>query len=126
MRNDVIELNTIVGEIGSKIAELAQLGRNSYNVPLVTTGNELSEMVGLPMGPWNPLSNDLIWFQALKTTIFAREMLEQCARIFTQIEDEKSTQKVQAVIDTVDEQFHPAETAMQVYVRLLNSNVNHS
>jgi predicted nucleic acid-binding protein len=56
-------------------------------------------------------------------TALARQILEECNRVFRQVGDH-STQKVQVVIKTVDEQFHPGETAMQVYVRLLNSNAN--
>lgn len=125
MTNEVIKLNAIVNDLGSKITELMEFGRDGVNVPLETTPEELETMVGLPMGPWQPLSNDLVWFHALKTTIFARQMLEECHRIFRQVGDEKSTQKIQAIIDSVDKQFHPGETAMQIYVRLLNSNANH-
>ncbi len=120
MTNDVLKLNAIIDDIGHKVAELVELGRDGFNVPLVTTPDELAEMVGLPMGDWRPLSNNLLWFYALKTTVYARQMLEEAARIFEQMDDEKSTQKAQNIIATFDEQFHPCETAFQVYSRLLH------
>ena len=58
-------------------------------VPLVTTPDELTEMVGLPIGPFRPLSHNLIWFYALKTTVYAQQMLEEATRIFQQC-DRKS------------------------------------
>lgn len=126
MSNDIIKLHSIVSDLGSKLAELSEIGRDGFNMPLVTTPDELSEMVGSPMGPWTPLSDDLLWFFALKTAIYAREILVQSNRIFSQIGDDESTQKIQTILDTTDDQFHPAETALQVYVKLLNSNVNNN
>jgi hypothetical protein len=120
MTNDVIKFNTIVEDIGRSISELAQIGQDSFKVPLVTTPDELAEMVGLPMGSFRPLSHNLIWFFALKTTVYAQQMLEEAARIFDQLEDEESARKVQGLIEAFDEQFHPCETAFQVYSRLLD------
>jgi hypothetical protein len=98
MTNDVIKLNAIVKDIGDNISDLSQIGRDSFNVSLVTTPDELVQMIGLPVGPWRPLSHNLIWFYALKTTVYARQMLEEARRIFEQIEDEDSAYKVQSLI----------------------------
>ena len=70
-------------------------------------------------------SNDLLWFIALKTTVYARELLGQSARIFRQIDDDKSAERIQTIIETIDEQFHPCETAMQVYGRLLRRQMQY-
>lgn len=120
MDNDVIKLNAIIKDIGDNISELSQVGQDSFKVPLVTTPHELTEMVGLPVGPWRPLSHNLIWFYALKTTVYAQQMLEEAARIFAQVEDEESACKVESLIEAFDEQFHPCQTAFQVYSRLLD------
>lgn len=117
--NDLVKFNAIIGELESKIVELAELGRDGFKVPLVTTPDELAEMVGASMGPWRPLSNNLIWFYALKTTLYARQMLAEAGRIFEQMDDEASAQKMAAILQTVDEQFRPCETSLQVYGRLL-------
>lgn len=119
MNNDVVKFNAIVRDIEYKLTELAELGREGFKVPFVTTPDELAEMVGASMGPWRPLSNDLIWFYALKTTICARQMLAEAGRIFEQLDDEQAAQKIQAILQTVDEQFHPCETTFQVYGKLL-------
>jgi len=119
MTNDVVKLNAIIGDIADKISELAELGLDGFSTPLAMDPDELAEMVELPIRPPRPLSNNLLWFYALKTTIYAQQMLEQAARIFEQMEDEESALKVENIIATFDEQFHPAETAFQVYRRLL-------
>lgn len=119
MYNDVVKFNAIVSEIEYKITELAELGQGGFSVPLATAPDELAEMVGVSMGQWQPLSNKLIWYYALKTTIFARQMLAEAGRIFDQMEDEASVQKIEAILQIVDEQFHPCETALQVYGELL-------
>jgi hypothetical protein len=120
MTNDVLKLNAIVDDLGHKMAELAELGRDGFKAPLVTVPAEFTEMTGLPVGPWQPLSNDLIWFYALKITIYARQMLEEAGRIFQQMEDETSVQKVQNILAAIDGQLQPSETAFQVYGRLLH------
>lgn len=119
MNNDVVKFNAIVNDIEHKLTELAELGQGGFCVPLVTTPDELAEMIGASMGPWRPLSNDLIWFYAIKTIIYGRQMLAEASRIFEQLDDEASAQKIQAILQTVDEQFHPCETALQVYGKLL-------
>ena len=86
--------------------------------------DELTEMIGLSMGPYHPTSNNLLWFHALKITVYAQQMLEQAARIFEQMEDETSALKVETIIAAFDEQFHPGETAFQVYGRLLSHPSN--
>ena len=120
MTNDVLKLNAIIGDIGDKISALAEVGQDGFTAPLVIAPDELTEMVGLPMGPYRPLSNNLLWFYALKTTVYAQQMLEESGRIFEQMEDEKSAQKVENIIAAFDEQFHPCETAFQAYGRLLH------
>lgn len=120
MTNEVIKLHAIVKDIGDNIAELSQIGQDSFKVPLVITPDELTEMIGLPVGPFRPLSHNLIWFYALKTTVYAQQMLEEAGRIFDQIEDEESAHKVESLIEAFDEQFHPCQTAFQVYSRLLD------
>ena len=120
MDNDVLKLNAIIKDIGDNISDLSQIGQDSFKVPLVTTPEELTEMVGLPVGPWRPLSHNLIWFLTLRTTVYARQMLEEASRIFDQIEDEESARKVQSLGAAFDEQFHPRQTAFQVYSRLLD------
>lgn len=62
----------------------------------------------------------LNWFLAVKTTVYARQMLEEASRIFEQIEDEESAHKVQNLVEAFDEQFHPHQIAFQVYSRLLD------
>lgn len=118
MNNDVVKFNAIVNDIEHKLTELAELGQGGFCVPLVTTPDELAEMVGASMGPWRPLSNDLVWFYALRTTICARQMLAEAGRIFEQLDDEQATQKIEAVLQTMDEEFHPGETALQVHGKL--------
>lgn len=124
MSNDVIKLNAIVGDIGDRISELAELGQDGFVVPTVMDPDELIEMTGLPMGSYHPSSNNLLWLHALKITVYAQQMLEQAARIFDQMEDETSTLKVENIIAAFDEQFHPGETAFQVYGRLLSHPSN--
>ena len=124
MSNDVIKLNTIIGDIGDKISELAELGQDGFIVPMMFDPDALTEMIDLPMGTYRPPGNNLLWFYALKTTIYAHQMLEQAARIFEQIEDEKSTQKAEKIMAAFEKQFHPGETAFQVYGRLLNHPPN--
>ena len=51
------------------------------------------------------------------------EILAQTARIFRQLDDEEFADRVERVIDVVDEQFHPAETALQVCNKLLHLNM---
>ena len=124
MTNDVIKFNAIIADIGDRISELAELGQDGFVAPTMMAPDELIEMTGLPTGPYRPLSNNLLWFYALKTTIFAQQMLEQAARIFEQMEDETSALKVETIIAAFDEQFHPGETAFQVYGRLLSHPSN--
>jgi|GEM_PF-2151145 len=124
MNNDVIKLNEIVNDINHSIQELAALGQDGgFKVPLVITPEELAEMIGLPMGPWRPQSNYLLWFYALKITVYARHLLEESGRIFEQMDDDGYAQRVEQIIDTLDEQFHPRETAMHVYDKLLHPNL---
>ena len=119
MTNEVVELNAIVEEIGGTISELTQIGQAGFRVPLVMSPDELAEIVGLPMGQWRPLSQNLIWFCALKTVVYTRQMLAEAERIFQQVEDETSAQKAQSLIEAFDAQFRPSETAFQVYSQLL-------
>lgn len=122
MTNDVIKFNTIVNEIGYNIAELSELGQGGFSTPLIMTPDEMAEMVGCSMGPWRPYSNDLLWFYAFKTTVYARQMLEQATRIFRQMDDDELAQRVQNIVDTIDARFHPCETALRVYSKLLRLN----
>ncbi len=124
MTNNVIKLNAIVEDIGRSISELSNIGRDSFSVPLVTTPDELAKMRGLPIGPCCALSHNLIWFHVLKIIIYAQQMLEESSRIFAQMDDEESVHKVQSLIAAFDEQFHPCETAFQVYSRLLSRPLN--
>lgn len=124
MPNDVIKFNTIVNEIGGHIAELTEFGQGGFNAPLIMTPDEMAEMVGYSMGPWRPNSNDLLWFYAFKTTVYARHMLEQSARIFRQMDDDELAQRVQNIVATIDSRFHPCETALQVYSKLLHLNTH--
>lgn len=119
MSNDLVKFNNLVRDMERIGAELADLGREGFKVPFVTTPAELAEMVGASLGPWRPLSNDLIWFNAIKTLIYGRQMLEEAGRIFEQMDDEASARKIEAILQTVDEQFHPGETTLQVYGKLL-------
>lgn len=41
-------------------------------------------------------------------------------------EDEVSAQKVKTILDTIDDQFQPCETALQVYDKLLSSGIRKS
>ena len=120
MTNDVIKLNTIVEDFGHGISELSQIGQDSFKVPLVTTPGELAEMAGLSLGFFRPLSHNLIWFYALKTTVYARQMLEEAGRIFEQVEDAESAHKVQSLTEALDTEFQPSKIAIQVYSRLLD------
>ena len=124
MTHDVIKLNAIVEDIGRSVSELSNIGRGSFSVPLVTTPDELAEMSGLPIRPCCSLSHNLIWFHALKIIIYAQQMLEESSRIFAQMDDEESAHKVQSLIETFEQQFHPCETAFQVYSRLLSRPSN--
>ena len=124
MSDDVIKLNAIIGDIGDRISELAELGQDGFVAPMVMDSDELIEMTGLPTGPYYPSSNNLLWLHALKITVYAQQMLEQAARIFDQMDDETSTLKVENIIAAFDEQFHPGETAFQVYGRLLSHPSN--
>ena len=119
MTNEVEEISTIIEEIGGNISELAQIGRDGFKVPSVISPDELAEIVGLPMGHWRPSSQNLIWFCALKTVVYARQMLAEAERIFQQVEDETSAHKAQSLIKAFDTQFRPSETAFQVYSQLL-------
>ena len=122
MTNDVVKLNAIVNDINIKISELAELGQGGFKVPFVITPDEIVDMAGIPVAPRRQQSNNLLWFSALKTTVCAREMLEQSYRIFQQMDDNESANRVQSVIDTIDEQFHPCETAIRVYRKLLDTD----
>jgi hypothetical protein len=124
--NDIIKLNAIVNDLDDKISELAEMGQGGFKVPFVITPDELAEMIGASVGPWRPQSNDLLWFYALKIAVYAREILEQSGRIFQQMDDSESAERVQSIVETIDEQFHPCETALEVYRRLLNSNLDKS
>jgi hypothetical protein len=126
MTNDLFQLNRILDDIDKQIAELAGLGQDGFKVPLVTIPDELTEIVGLSMGSWRPLSNDLLWFYALKIAICAGEMLEQSGRIFQQIGEDESAQRAQNVVKALDEQFHPCETALQIFDRLLHSSMRNN
>lgn len=75
------------------------------------------------MGTWRPLSNGLVWFYALKITDFAHHLLEETGRILEQMEDEASAQKVRTILDTIDDQFHPCDTTLQIYDKLLSSGL---
>lgn len=123
MTNDIVKLNAIIDGINEQIADLAELGQGDFKVPLVTIPDELAEIVGLSMGPWRPLSNDLLWFYALKIAVYAREMLEQSIRIFQQLGEDESAQQTENVVNAFDEQFDPCETALQIYDKLLHSNI---
>jgi len=124
MTNDIIEFTDIVNSITDNIAELAKIGQDGFNVPLVTTSDELAKMTGLPVKPKRSLSNDLLWFYALKITICAHEMLEHSARIFQQIDDIDLAERVEGVINTLEEEFHPCETALQAYSHLLRNTTD--
>lgn len=125
MSNDLVKFNNLVRDMERTAAELAELGREGFKVPFVTTPDELAEMVGASMGPWRPLSNDLIWFYAIKTIIYSRQMLAEAGRIFEQMDDEASVRKMESILQTVDEQFHPCETTLQVYGKLLGRPLRH-
>jgi hypothetical protein len=122
--NDVIKLNAILKDMNDKISALVELGQDGFKAPVVITPDELTEMVGKPIGPYRPQSNDLLWFYALKITVQARQMLEQSSRIFQQMDDDKFATRAQTIVDTIDEQFNPVETTLQVYGKLLHRN-NH-
>lgn len=119
MSNDLVKFNELVCDMERIAMELAELGRGGFKVPFVTTSDELADMVGAWMGPWRPLSNDLIWFNAIQTIIHGRQMLAEAGRIFEQLDDEQAAQKIEAVLQTMDNEFHPGETALQVYGKLL-------
>ena len=119
MTNDLINLSTTVSNIVDNVTELAELGQDGFNVPLVTTSDELADMAELPLKPRRSLSNDLIWFYALKITSCAREMLLESARIFQQVDDEEIAGQVEQVLDVLDEQINPGETAFKTYQKLL-------
>jgi hypothetical protein len=119
MTNDIFKLNAIVDGVGANLSKLDNLGQGGFDVPLVTTPDELGEMIGQQLGSWRPLSDDLLWFCNLKLAIYAREILAQSARIFRQLDDEEFAERVERVIEVVDEQFHPADTALEVCHKLL-------
>ncbi len=124
MTNDVIKFSAIVQDISDNISELAELGQDGFKAPLVITPDELAEMAGLPIGgPSRPQSNDLLWFYAFQITVYARQMLEQSARIFEQMDDDEFAARVQSVVEAIDERFHPGETALGVYKKLLFSTI---
>ena len=60
-------------------------------------------MTGLPLGLRRFLSDDLIWYGALRAEIYARQLLEQSEHILLQIEDEDAAQKVGNILAVVDE-----------------------
>ena len=128
MTNDVVKLNAIVSTISHNLAELAILGQEGdCNIPLTITPTDFVEMVGQPTGPigsWQPQSKDLLWFQALKLTVQARQMLEQSARRLQQMDDGELAREVESALDALDEHFHPAETALRVYGKLLTSELS--
>lgn len=125
MTNDVIQLNAIVSDISHNLAELAALEQNGdLSTPPTITPANFVEMIGQPVGSWQPQSKDVIWFTAFKLTAYARHMLAQSARIFQQMDDEALARQVESVIGALDEQFHPAETAFRVYSKLLNSELD--
>jgi hypothetical protein len=126
MTNDVIKFSAIVQDISDNISELAELGQDSFKAPLVITPDELAEMARLPIGPSRLQSNDLLWFYAFQITVYARQMLEQSARIFKQMDDDEFAARVQSVVDAIDERFHPGETALCVYKKLLLSNIKNA
>ncbi|MFQ5613838.1 MAG: hypothetical protein ACE5H9_17090 [Anaerolineae bacterium] len=118
MTNDVIRLNAIVNDINKCLSDLAELGRGGFQAPLVITPDELAEMMGQPVGQWRVQSNDLLWFYGLKIVAYTRLMLEQSARIFRQVDDREFARRAAQIIDSVDAQFHPCETALKVYGKL--------
>lgn len=126
MSNDIIKLNAIVSDLGYNLAELAELGQDGFKVPLVITSDELAELIGASLGQWQPRSEDLLWFYALKIAVYARQLLEQSARIFEQMDDSDLAQQVQNVVKAIDEQFYPNEAALQVYRKLLHLNTHKS
>ena len=123
MTNEIFKLNAIVNDVGTSLSKLDNLGQGGFDVPLVTTPDELGEVIGQQMGSWRPLSDDLLWFCNLKLAIYAREILAQTARIFRQLDDDEFAERVESVIDVVDKQFHPADTALQVCSKLLHLNM---
>lgn len=126
MANDSIKLNAIVNEISHNLAELAILGQDSnFDAPPIITSADLVEMIGQSTGSWQPQSKDVIWFNALKLAIYARHLLEHSAHMLQQMDDEELAQKVKNVVNALDEQFHPGETALRVYGRLLSRERNH-
>ncbi len=124
MGNDVLDLSTIVEKLGHNIAELAQIGRDGFILPSVITSNEMTALVGLPLGSWQPAGKDLVWFQACKTAVYARHMIEETGRIFGQMEDAEMAEKMDSLLELFDDQLHPGQTAFQVYDRLLSRHSN--
>jgi hypothetical protein len=104
MNNDAITLNAIIDDLGRNVTALTELGQDGFNSPSVTLPHELKGMTGMPMGPRRVLSDDLIWYGALRVTIYARQLLEESERILQQIEDEDAAQKVGNILAVVDEE----------------------
>ena len=120
MTSDVFKFNAIVDDIGHNLAELADLEKNgTFQLSSPMAPTELAELIGGPPGTWQPQNQDIVWFNALKLTVYARYLLAQSAQLLVQCGDSASARKTSCIVDSVDEQFHPGETDFRVYARLL-------
>lgn len=119
MKNDLAKLNEIVTTVSNSLTELATVGRDGFEVPEIVVPEEVTGLVGQSIGEWTPAGKNLLWFLAFKLTVHARELLEQSSRILRQLDDDDLARRVQRIVETTDEQFHPADTALRVYSKLL-------
>lgn len=125
MTNDVLKFNALVGDIGHSLAGLADLEQNgSFPLSAPMPANDLADLIGGPANTWQPQNQDIVWLNALKLAVYARQLLTQSARFLDQTGDDVTARKVDLIIDTVDKQLHPAETCFRVYGRLLGKR-NH-
>ena len=120
MTNDVLEFNAIVENMGHNIVELAQIGRDGFTLSPVVTSEDLAAIIALPLRSWQPAGQDLIWFQAFRTVVYARQIIEEAGRIFGQMEDAQMAGRMDTLLEVFDDQLHPGQTAFQVYERLLS------
>ncbi len=51
-------------------------------------------------------------------------MLAESARIFQQVDDDELAERTQSIIQAIDANFHPVETAFRVYGKLLHRDVD--
>ena len=125
MASDALKFNALVGDIGHSLAGLSDLEQNgSFPPSSPMPASDLADLIGGLASRWQLQNQDIVWLNALKMAVYARQLLAQSARFLDQTGDDVTARKVDQIIDAVDKQLHPAETCFRVYGRLLGKS-NH-